>query len=220
MTKFYTFILPAHNEEQSINRALNSLFAQKLGKEIGLNIYVVCNGCTDNTEKVARKYTKTYSIKEKNVSLARNYGGNKVSGEVMVFLDADTLINKNIIEKINNIKSNSFFGTCKVKPDDSNLMNNLYCRLKNLFGLLGIHNASGIIFCSKNIFDKVKFNGDIAVHENQDFSKHAKKYGKRYFLNSYVITSMRRYDKLGYFGVLKYTIRRFFLKDKYYPAIR
>lgn len=208
-----SIVIPAYNEEKYIEKTL---------KQIPNNVekIVVCNGCTDNTEKVAKKYAKIYSIKEKNVSLARNYGGGEVNGNIIIFLDADTLINKNIIEKINNIKSNSFFGTCKVKPDNNKLSHDLYCKLKNLFGLLGIHNASGIIFCSKNVFDKVKFNVNVIKHENQDFSKRAKKYSKRHFLNSYVITSMRRFNKLGYFNVLEYWIKEFFKKSKGYPAIR
>ena len=208
-----SIVIPVYNEAKYIEKTLKQI-------PNNLEIIVVCNGCTDNTEKIAKKYSKTCSIKEKNVSLARNYGGNKVHGNIIIFLDADTLINKDILEKISNIKSKGFFGTCKVKPDDNSIINILYCKLKNLVGLLGIHNASGIIFCSKDIFDKVKFNENITVRENQDFSNKARKYGKRYFLNSYVITSMRRYQKLGYFGVLLFTIKRLFFKSKYYPSIR
>ena len=206
-------IIPAHNEEKYIEKTLKKI-------PDNLEIIVVCNGCGDNTLKISKKYGKTFIIKEKNVSLARNYGGNKAKGNVIIFLDADTLINDEIIKKIDSVKDKDFFGTCWAKPDNDKFIANFYFNIKNLFGLFGMHNASGIIFCTKDIFKKVKFNKNITKHENQDFSKRAKKYGKRYFLNCYVITSMRRFEKLGYLKVPLYWLKEIFLKTKGYPVIR
>lgn len=44
-------IVPAHNEEQVIGRLLEQLLDDPDG---GLEIWVVCNGCTDRTADVAR----------------------------------------------------------------------------------------------------------------------------------------------------------------------
>ncbi len=208
-----SIVIPALNEEKYIEKTL---------KEISKNIeiIVVCDGCTDNTEKIAKKYARVYNIKERNVSLARNYGASKAKGETIIFLDADTLINNKVLDKIDKIKSKSFFGTCKVKPDSKKLMAQIYCKLKNFIGLFGIHSASGIIFCSKSLFNKVKFDVNRIKHENQEFSERAMKYGKRYFLNCYVITSMRRFEKIGYLKVPLYWIKEIFHKTKDYPLIR
>ena len=208
-----SIILPACNEGKYIERTL---------KQIPKNFetIVVCNGCTDKTQEIAKKYAKTYVIKKRNVSLARNYGANKSHCNIIIFLDADTLISKELIEKINEIKDKSFVGTCWVKPDTNKFIANFYTHIKNIIGLFGIHNASGIVFCSKDIFNKVKFNEKIIKHENQDFSKRAKRYAKRYFLNYYVITSMRRFEKLGYLNVPLYWIKEIFSKNKDYPLVR
>jgi len=208
-----SIIIPALNEERYIEKTL---------KIIPKNIekIVVCNGCTDKTGEISRKYAKVYSIKQKNVSLARNYGASKSSGNIIIFLDADTFINDDLITKIKNLKEKDFFGTCKVRPDNKKFLALFYCFMKNLIGRSGIHNSSGIIFSSKELFEKVKFNEEIIKHENQDFSKRARRYGKRYFLNSYVITSMRRFDKIGYLNVPLYWIREMFHKTKDYPIVR
>ena len=209
-----SFIIPAYNEEKYIKNTL-----KKIPKKF--EAIVVCNGCSDNTHKISKKYTKkVYNLNKKNVSLARNYGAKKAKNKILVFLDADTIINENLIKKILNIKDKNFFGTCKVYPDNKHILAHLYCFIKNIIGFLGIHNSSGMIFSSKNLFNKVKFNGNLIKKENQDFSVRAKKYGKRYFLNCYTITSMRRYDKLGYLNVPLYWIKELFHKTKDYPTVR
>ena len=84
-----SIVVPAYNEEKYIEKTLKLI-------PKNIEVIVVCNGCTDDTEKIAKKYAKTYSIKERNVSLARNYGADKSHGDIIMFLDADTLINKNL----------------------------------------------------------------------------------------------------------------------------
>ena len=206
-------IIPAHNEAKYIEKTLTNL-----PKEV--EKIVVCNACTDNTEKVAEKYSKVYSIKEKGVCLARNHGIDKCKGNVIIFLDADTIFDDTLINHLNSIKEKSFFGTCRVKPDNNKLIAKFYCNIKNLSGLMGAHNASGIIFCTKDILDKVRFNENITKKENQDFSVRAKEHGKRHFLDCYTTTSMRRFEKTGYLGVPLYWLREYFVKDKDYPLIR
>ncbi len=206
-------IIPACNESKYIEKTLKNL-PEEVEK------IVVCNACNDNTEKIAEKYAKVYSIKEKGVCLARNYGIGKCKGDIIIFLDADTIFDDNLIKYLNSIKEKSFFGTCRVKPDNNKLIAKVYCSIKNLSGLIGTHNASGIIFCTRDILDRVKFNENISKKENKDFSIKAKKYGKRHFLDCYTTTSMRRFEKTGYLNVPLYWLKELFIKDGDYPLIR
>ena len=63
----FSIIIPACNEEKYIEKTLKSIPRNQ-------EIIVVCNGCIDLTEKIAKKYSKVISIKEKNVSIAKNLG--------------------------------------------------------------------------------------------------------------------------------------------------
>ena len=48
-------VIPAHNEENVINDILESLKRQNYNKEL-LDIYVIADNCTDNTDKIAKKH--------------------------------------------------------------------------------------------------------------------------------------------------------------------
>lgn len=83
-------IIPAHNAEQTIERAILSAVSQIPDSEI----IVVLNGCTDQTEIVAEQLAKEHASvrvlhSEKGVSRARNAGIRASEGEWMMFLDAD-----------------------------------------------------------------------------------------------------------------------------------
>src|SRR6266850_1965290 len=123
-------VIPAYNEEKYIENTLKNLPEE-------VEIIVVCDACTDKTMSIAEKYAKTYAIKEKNVSKARNYGGSKSKGDIIIFLDADTQISRNFINRIERIGKKNFFGTCRVKPDNNKIMANLYASMKNITGLHG-----------------------------------------------------------------------------------
>ena len=76
-------VIPAYNEEKYLEKTLNRL-------PKNLELIVVCNGCTDKTAQIAKKYAKVISISDKNVSKARNLGAKNSSGKILIFLDADT----------------------------------------------------------------------------------------------------------------------------------
>lgn len=83
-------IIPARNEGKRISRTLEALRAQDYPN--GYEIIVVVNASTDNTVEVARRFTdKVLSLEEGGAWRARNYGVENASGEVVLFIDADTL---------------------------------------------------------------------------------------------------------------------------------
>ena len=112
--------------------------------------------------------------------------------------------------------------TCKVKPNNYSLFYLLFTNLKNLSLIFNVHNASGIIFCSKNIFNKIQgFNEELDKYENGDFVERARKHARFIFSNKYVITSMRRYEKLGFINTQLFLLKeRIFKTKKPYPTIR
>ena len=197
----FSIIIPAYNEEKHIETTLKSIPKSK-----NREIIVICNGCTDNTEKIAKRHSKVISLKEKNVSKARNIGALNSNGNILIFLDADTCLTENSLEQINKELKKSIIGTCKVIPDSNKLKYKIAMKIKNLF--LWFPWTSGIIYCNKDIFKKINgFNEAITKKEDSDFVKRAMKHGKFSIADTYVINSMRRFEKHGLIKVSLFWIK-------------
>jgi glycosyltransferase involved in cell wall biosynthesis len=87
-------IIPAHNEEGVIGRCLDALTSseERWGTPYRFEIVVVCNGCTDETAKVALKYpdVTVIEIPESSKVAALNVGDGAVSAFPRIYLDADS----------------------------------------------------------------------------------------------------------------------------------
>lgn len=98
-------IVPVYNVEKYLDKCLNSLVNQTL-KDI--EIIVINDGSTDNSEKIIKKYQKKHKnikyIKKNNggVSEARNVGLEQATGEYIGFLDSDDWLEENMYEKLYN----------------------------------------------------------------------------------------------------------------------
>ena len=83
----YTAIITVYNAERFVHRAIQSVLAQT---ESPLEILVVDDGSSDNTEEAVRKFPVQY-IHRKNAgpAAARNTGMKHAQGEWLAFLDHD-----------------------------------------------------------------------------------------------------------------------------------
>jgi len=87
MGPFFSIIIPTHNGEERIERALQSIKSQTF---TDYEILVVCDDCTDKTEEVARTYNAKVVVGTYNRDgLARNAGINASMGEWIMFVDDD-----------------------------------------------------------------------------------------------------------------------------------
>jgi len=86
-------IIPAHNEGSVIARTLQAMTE---GAEPGeLDVIVVCNGCSDNTAAVARRFGAPVRVVETDVASkthALNLGDETANGFPRIYVDADVVI--------------------------------------------------------------------------------------------------------------------------------
>ena len=100
---FISVIVPVYNEESNIDNCLNSLLKQNYKK---YEILVVDNNSTDNSQKKIRqlmeknKKIKLFVEKRQGAASARNTGINKSRGEILLFIDADCIAQKDWIKRI------------------------------------------------------------------------------------------------------------------------
>lgn len=90
------------NEEKVLSRCLDSI------KNAVDEIIIADTGSTDNTKKIAEKYTdKIFDFKwVDDFSKARNFSFSKASGSYIMWLDADDIISKENCEKLIQLKNN------------------------------------------------------------------------------------------------------------------
>lgn len=91
----FSVIIPAYNEERYLPRLLCSLDAARdayRGGRDAFEVIVADNSSTDGTVEVARAAgCRVVSVERRAIASARNGGGRAAAGDVLAFLDADTV---------------------------------------------------------------------------------------------------------------------------------
>jgi glycosyltransferase involved in cell wall biosynthesis len=219
MSKKVSVIIPAFNEEKLITRALQSIKNQEFNLT-ELEVIVVDNASTDKTTQVCQSYFRRndmphWMLKEPFLSpgKARNTGAKKAGGEVLLFLDADSFLGSNTVDRVYEwYKTGHLMGTIRIKPDSSDIVANAFFSLihygKNLFNI-----AANLGFCDRLLFEELGgFKTGLKQCEDLEFYQRVKCVLKKRGLpwcvvnNAPIYTSTRRMDrfpiKIGYLIVL------------------
>ncbi len=219
MSKKVSVIIPAFNEEKLIVRALQSVTNQNFDP-MQIEVIVIDNASTDKTTHVCQSYfrhngMRHFLLKEPYLSpgKARNTGAKKAQGEVLLFLDADSYLGSNTVERVYQWhKTGHLMGTIRIKPDSSDIVANGFFRLihfgKNLFNI-----AANLGFCDRLLFEELGgFRTELQNCEDLEFYQRVKCILKKRGLpwcvvdDAPICTSTRRMDrfplKLGYIIVL------------------
>jgi len=112
MIQNLSIIIPAYNEEKRIERTLEDYIKFFSKTKFNFEIFIVLNGCKDNTLRVVKKLAKKYKqIKYIDIKEAIGKGGaviegfKKVQGDLIGFVDADNASPpKEFYKLIENIK--------------------------------------------------------------------------------------------------------------------
>ena len=100
-----SLIIPAYNAKDYISRSIDSALASDFNN---LEIVIVNDGSTDDTQKIIDWYEKNYenivSIQKENGGVAdtRNVGIEAAKGQYIAFMDNDDLIRPNMISSLYN----------------------------------------------------------------------------------------------------------------------
>ena len=112
-------IIPAYNEEKVIAHTIEALIHEDYPKK---EIIVVNDGSTDKTLEIAKRYKKQIKIitkKNGGKASALNYGTRYCSGEVIVVVDADTIIGlgslKELVKGFESDKVAAVAGNVKIR---------------------------------------------------------------------------------------------------------
>lgn len=206
-------IIPTLNEEASISRVLQDLRSLE-----GLEIIVSDGGSKDSTLAIAESLARVLRSKPGR-GIQMNSGAAVASGDILLFLHADTRLPENWKESILSAMSDSRVaaGAFSLSIDSERLSHKIISSMANLrSGLTKIPYGDQGIFVRRSIFEKIGGFKEIPVMEDVDLMRRLKKMGKIVILGEKVKTSARRWEKEG---VVYTTIRNWLLIILYYAGV-
>jgi glycosyltransferase involved in cell wall biosynthesis len=223
-----SIIIPAHNEQHYIRQTLQAANRQTFRN---FETVVITNGCTDRTAEVARDLCDQLIVMpERGLSRARNLGGQAARGKILMFLDADTLLEPQALDIIvQQFTPKCAAGTLKGCPDIVRPSYLLMYAVKNLQHRLRLHEgSSGVILCWKEHFIATGgFDEALHVTENSDLIRKLRFFGNYAFISeTAVTTSMRRYENGGWLKMIRLWLKLWAqslvsdLRHEKYEAIR
>lgn len=201
MKDLVSVVITTKNEEKKIQNTLESLKNQT-HKDI--EVVVLDSESIDRTAEIAAKLGAKVISQDTNIPEGRNLGAKHATSDILVFLDADTILQDNWIENsLNQIRANGYEMVVGVlRPREKSLKGNFttYLWSNVLPKILHMHPTGATFMVKKDLFERLGgFNENLAVLEDANFSKRAYKESEVLFdtnLKSY--TSMRRFEKQGY----------------------
>ena len=114
-----SFIIPAHNEECLLGRTLNAIdqATRALGEPI--EVIVADDASTDRTATIAQEHgAQLVSVKCRQIAATRNAGARAANGQMLVFVDADTVVTEAAVRAaIAAMRGGAVGGGCAVRFD-------------------------------------------------------------------------------------------------------
>lgn len=218
-------VIPAFNEEDYLGETLASLgrataFLRKK-EAISAEIIVVDNNSLDSTADVARDFGATV-IKETwhNVAKVRNTGARFANGDVLVFVDADTMVPDELLWRIVEVmgEPTCFGGVVDANYRPAKLTSKIYLQFWRIIGKLAGMAQGATQLCRKDIFFALNgYDETLFMGEDVDFYWRLKRFAKRqhgsisFIEDIQVAPSTRRFDQWGLWRTLIWTNPLFIL---------
>src|SRR3989344_315102 len=196
-------IIPTYMEEKYIESTLKALKNQTFKD---FEIIVSDSDSKDNTAKIARKYAdKTIVVKKRGIALGRNIGAKSAHGDIFLFLDADTDLDKNFLENIVHAFSDASIvlasGLLRTTSESrrAKLVFHGTGELAWILSKIGRPAFYGICLAvRKDVFRKLGgFSEQHETAEDIDFTERASKLGKCIVVRSAIAYTSPRRLKMG-----------------------
>ena len=204
-----SFVVPAHNEESLLAATLFAINAAATACAIEYEIVVADDASTDRTAHVAASVgARVVPVQHRQIAATRNSGARASNGEVLVFVDADTLINKEVLRAALDTVARGAIGGGAAVRFDGRVPFYARALLPAMTAMMRwMHLAAGcFVFCTRSAFEAAGgFDARLFGAEEIALSIALKKVGRFVILRDTVLTSgrkLRTYSGLEVLGIM------------------
>ena len=206
-----SFVIPAHNEETLLGATLEAIRAAAEAAGEPFELIVVDDASTDRTAELAAAVgAKVVAVNLRKISAVRNAGARVATGDVLIFVDADTLVPADTLAAtLQALQAGAIAGGAWVKLESgvplwgrilANLIIGIYLRLG--------HAGGCFLFTRREAFETVGgFDENYYATEEMHLSKALKQLGPFVLVREPVITSGRKFRVFTPWDFLKLAVR-------------
>jgi rSAM/selenodomain-associated transferase 2 len=206
-----SIVMPVLNEAASIEAALRALAPYRAR---GVEVVVIDGGSGDGTAALARPLADRVLSAPRGRAAQMNAGAMSASGDVLLFLHADTRLPDDADRLVLDGLKDRQWGRFDVRFDGGGLLRLVAIMMNERSRLTGIATGDQAMFMTRAAFDKAGGFAPIALMEDVALSARLKRLERPLCLSARVTTSGRRWRRHGLWRtiLLMWTLRlRYFL---------
>ena len=192
-----SIIIPTLNEEKALPVTLAALFEQVSDDEI----IIVDGGSSDETRKICASFSRITFIKsEKGRAAQMNAGARIASGDILLFLHADTLLPEHALATIDTLinerqhEAGGFkhsFGHDDWRLEFISFLDNRRCqKTRIIYG-------DQAMFVTRDLFNRLDGFPVVDILEDVLFCERLVKHTTPIIVDSFVSTDPRKFMKMG-----------------------
>lgn len=207
-----SFIVPAHNEELWLPRCLGAITSSMQSEAMPYELIVVNDASSDATPRIAKDFGATLiNVQHRQISASRNAGANASSGDVLFFVDADTLMTATIVRSaLETIAAGAVGGGCIARFEGRLPLWFRATYPLMVFVMRRVLNQTGgaFLFCTREAFDATGgFSEEQYAAEEDVWVKSFKRHGKFVLLAEPIVTSGRNLRSQSFFSFISILLK-------------
>ncbi len=207
----FSIIIPTLNEAASIQGCLLALQPLRDHAEI----IVIDGGSSDNTIELAQPYADKILSSEQGRARQMNHGAKNATGDIVLFLHADTELPKQALSLIaQQLTPQKVWGRFDIQLRGESVMFTIIAFMMNWRSrLTGIATGDQVLFVSQTAFIAVGGFPEISLMEDIALSRALKKISPPVCLMAKVKSSARRWQ---HYGIYKMILLMWSLRLRYW----
>jgi glycosyltransferase involved in cell wall biosynthesis len=191
-----SFIVPAHDEEECLPATLRAICDAAEASRLGFEMIVVDDSSQDRTAEVAERLgARVVRVGHRRISCTRNSGAREARADWLVFVDADTLVSREVVAGMARALASGAVGGGSAFRFDGRvpLYGRVLERLANFLCRRAQFTGGCFLFCSREAFEEIGgFDEQLAAAEEWVLSRALGRRGRFVLLREAVTTSGRK----------------------------